>query len=233
MWASLIARMNALLPAGKRQRFLTPLLYQVAANGRTVGQNGCVDITIGQNASHPRPGVGYDATAGFDAVTGSLFKLGIHGRDGISLQEHWREGPRTYLGLATRGFPNLFMITGPQSPSVLSNMVVSIEQHVDWITNCLRHMRERGVDVVEPLPDAEMHWVTHHNEVANATLVPTTNSWWVGSNVPGKLRRIYPYLGGVGNYRAVCEQVAARDYDGFHMSVHDAAAVAGTTVHCP
>ena len=163
---------------------------------------------------------------GFDAVTGSLFKLGIHGRDGISLQEHWREGPRTYLGLATRGFPNLFMITGPQSPSVLSNMVVSIEQHVDWITNCLRHMRERGVDVVEPLPDAEMHWVTHHNEVANATLVPTTNSWWVGSNVPGKLRRIYPYLGGVGNYRAVCEQVAARDYDGFHMSVHDAAAVA-------
>ena len=90
-------------------------------------------------------------------------------------------------------------------------------------------MRERGVDVVEPLPDAEMHWVTHHNEVANATLVPTTSSWWVGSNVPGKLRRIYPYLGGVGNYRAVCEQVATRDYDGFHMSLHDAAAVAGKT----
>jgi cation diffusion facilitator CzcD-associated flavoprotein CzcO len=152
---------------------------------------------------------------GFDAMTGTLFKLGIRGRNGLSLREKWAEGPRTYLGIATHGFPNLFMITGPQSPSVLSNMPVSIEQHVDWITDCLRYLRETGRDTIEPLPSAEDDWVDHHNEVTQTTLLPMANSWWVGANIPGKPRNLYPYVGGVGTYRQICDEVAARDYDGF------------------
>lgn len=152
---------------------------------------------------------------GFDAMTGTLFKLGIRGRNGLGLQEKWAHGPSSYLGLTTHGFPNLFMITGPQSPSVLSNMPVSIEQHVDWITDCLRYLRDRGLDTIEPLPAAEEDWVNHHNEVTETTLLPRANSWWVGANIPGKPRNLYPYVGGVGTYRQICEQIAARDYDGF------------------
>jgi len=152
---------------------------------------------------------------GFDAMTGTLFKLGIRGRNGLGLQEKWAQGPHSYLGIATHGFPNLFMITGPQSPSVLSNMPVSIEQHVDWITDCLRHLREMGLDTIEPMPEAEHDWVEHHNEVTQMTLLPRANSWWVGANIPGKPRNLYPYVGGVGTYRLICDEVAARDYDGF------------------
>jgi len=158
---------------------------------------------------------------GFDAMTGSLFRLGIRGRGGTGLQEKWSEGPRTYLGIATHGFPNLFMITGPQSPSVLSNMPVSIEQHVDWITACLRYLRDNGFDTIEPLPEAEDDWVAHHNEVTETTLLPRANSWWVGANIPGKPRNLYPYVGGVGTYRLVCDAVAARDYDGFALGAAD------------
>ncbi|MGQ0482378.1 MAG: flavin-containing monooxygenase [Pseudonocardia sp.] len=154
---------------------------------------------------------------GFDAMTGTLFKLGIRGRQGLDLAEKWAEGPRSYLGIATHGFPNLFMITGPQSPSVMSNMPVSIEQHVDWITDCLRHLRSKGLDTIEPLLAAEDDWVDHHNEVGAATLLPMANSWWVGANIPGKPRHIYPYMGGVGTYRRICDEVAARDYDGFGL----------------
>lgn len=152
---------------------------------------------------------------GFDAMTGTLFKLGIRGRDGVGLEEKWADGPHTYLGLATHGFPNLFMITGPQSPSVLSNMPVSIEQHVDWITDCLRRLEEQGYDTIEALPAAEDDWVSHHDEITATTLLPRANSWWVGANIPGKPRRLYPYAGGVGVYRLLCDEVAARDYDGF------------------
>jgi len=152
---------------------------------------------------------------GFDAMTGTLFKLGIRGRGGLDLRQKWAQGPRTYLGLATHGFPNLFLITGPQSPSVLSNMPVSIEQHVDWVTDCLRHLRDTGRDTIEPLPAAEDDWVDHHNEISEATLLPMANSWWVGANIPGKPRNLYPYAGGVGTYRTICAEVAARDYDGF------------------
>jgi cyclohexanone monooxygenase len=152
---------------------------------------------------------------GFDAMTGTLFKLGIRGRGGLDLRQKWAQGPRTYLGLTTHGFPNLFLITGPQSPSVLSNMPVSIEQHVDWVTDCLRHLRDTGRDTIEPLPAAEDDWVDHHNELSEATLLPMANSWWVGANIPGKPRNLYPYAGGVGTYRTICAEVAARDYDGF------------------
>ncbi|GAA4702801.1 NAD(P)/FAD-dependent oxidoreductase [Pseudonocardia yuanmonensis] len=154
---------------------------------------------------------------GFDAMTGTLFRLGIRGRDGVALEEKWAEGPHSYLGIATHGFPNLFMITGPQSPSVLSNMPVSIEQHVDWITDCLRFLREQGYDTIEALPDAEDDWVGHHNEVTQLTLLPRANSWWVGANIPGKPRNLYPYVGGVGTYRLICDEIAARGYDGFGL----------------
>ncbi len=159
---------------------------------------------------------------GFDAMTGALFNMGIRGRGGVALKEKWAAGPRTYLGIATRDFPNMFMITGPQSPSVLSNMPVSIEQHADWIADCLKYMREHDLDEVEPLSEAEEDWVVHHNEVAAATLLLKANSWWVGANIPGKPRALYPYVGGVGNYRQICDDVAAKGYEGFAMAKHGA-----------
>jgi cation diffusion facilitator CzcD-associated flavoprotein CzcO len=165
---------------------------------------------------------------GFDAMTGTLFKMGITGRGGVPLQEKWAEGPRTYLGVATHGFPNMFMITGPQSPSVLSNMPVSVEQHADWIADCLKYMREHNLDKIEPLPEAEDDWVDHHNAVAQATLLPMANSWWVGANIPGKPRNLYPYVGGVGNYKKICDEVAAHGYDGFGMGRYGASSVTGT-----
>ncbi|MEQ3549538.1 NAD(P)/FAD-dependent oxidoreductase [Pseudonocardia nematodicida] len=166
---------------------------------------------------------------GFDAMTGTLFTLGIRGRDGRDLRDKWADGPRSYLGVATHGFPNLFMITGPQSPSVLSNMPVSIEQHVDWITDCLRDQRAHGLDTIEALPDAEDDWVDHHDEVTAATLLPRANSWWVGANIPGKPRSLYPYVGGVGTYRLICDAVANRDYDGFARGTGGAATSGGFT----
>ena len=155
---------------------------------------------------------------GFDAMTGALLEIDVRGRDGRPLKEKWSEGPRTYLGLATAGFPNLFIVTGPGSPSVLSNMVLSIEQHVDWIADCIGYLREHGVATIEATPDAEDGWVAHVGEVAEATLFPRANSWYVGANIPGKPRVFMPYLGGVGTYRAHCDGVAANGYEGFSVS---------------
>ena len=155
---------------------------------------------------------------GFDAMTGALFAIDIEGRDGLSLRDKWAEGPRAYLGLATAGFPNLFIVTGPGSPSVLSNMPVSIEQHVDWITDFIGYARDRGSDVIEAAPDAEDSWVDHVNEVANGTLMPMANSWYVGANIPGKPRVFTPYVGGVGEYRKICDAKAAAGYEGFVLS---------------
>jgi cyclohexanone monooxygenase len=155
---------------------------------------------------------------GFDAMTGSVAKIDIRGRGGDTLNQKWAAGPRTYLGLMSAGFPNLFVITGPGSPSVLSNMIVSIEQHVDWITDCLAYMRDRDLDTMEAAVDAEDKWVAHVNEVAYATLYPTANSWYMGANVPGKPRIFMPYIGGVGPYRQICNDVAAGGYEGFVMT---------------
>ncbi|MBM3677121.1 MAG: hypothetical protein FJW96_04460 [Actinobacteria bacterium] len=155
---------------------------------------------------------------GFDAMTGALFAIDIKGRDGVALKDAWKDGPRTYLGLQTAGFPNLFTITGPQSPSVLSNMIVSIEQHVDWLTDAIVHMRERGLDTIEPTREAQDAWVDHVNEIGNMTLFPKANSWYTGANVPGKVRVLTPYLGGVGPYRERCNQIAADGYEGFELS---------------
>jgi cyclohexanone monooxygenase len=152
---------------------------------------------------------------GFDAITGSYFKMDIRGRNDLSLKEKWSEGPKTYLGLQAVGFPNMFMITGPGSPSVLSNMPVSIEQHIEWIANFLQHMRERGIEVVEADADAEAAWVSHVNEAAESTMFMLANSWYLGANIPGKPRVFMPYAGGVGNYRRKCDEVADNGYEGF------------------
>jgi cyclohexanone monooxygenase len=150
-------------------------------------------------------------------MTGSVAKIDIRGRDGQTLNQKWAEGPKTYLGLMSAGFPNLFIITGPGSPSVLSNMIVSIEQHVDWIADCVIHMRDRGLEVMEASKEAEDRWVTHVNEVAHATLYPQANSWYMGANIPGKPQIFMPYIGGVGAYRQICNDVAAKGYEGFAM----------------
>ncbi|WP_433298313.1 flavin-containing monooxygenase [Pseudonocardia sp. CA-142604] len=154
---------------------------------------------------------------GFDAMTGALTAIDIRGRGGIALREKWAEGPRSYLGVAVAGFPNLFTITGPSSPSVLSNMIVSIEQHVDWITDCAAYMRERGIGAIEATGEAEDGWVAHVEEAGNATLYPTADSWYMGSNVPGKPRVFMAYIGGVGVYRQLCDEVAAKGYEGFTL----------------
>jgi len=155
---------------------------------------------------------------GFDAMTGSLVAFDIKGRDGVMLKEKWAAGPRTYLGVATAQFPNMFMITGPGSPSVLSNMMISIEQHVDWIADAMTYMREHGKQVIDPTLESEDEWTEHVTEVGNTTLYPTANSWYMGSNVAGKPRVFLPYIGGVGPYREICDQVAEKAYDGFDLT---------------
>jgi cation diffusion facilitator CzcD-associated flavoprotein CzcO/acetyl esterase/lipase len=152
---------------------------------------------------------------GFDAMTGALVSVDIEGRGGLELRDKWADGPKTYLGLMTTGFPNFFTITGPGSPSVLSNMTVSIEQHVEWVRDCLVHMRDERLEVIEPTPVAEAGWVQHVNDCGDITLFPRAKSWYMGSNVPGKPRVFTPYVGGVDRYRKTCEEVVQRGYLGF------------------
>ncbi len=152
---------------------------------------------------------------GFDAMTGTILAIDIHGRDGVSMRDVWADGPRTHLGLMVAGFPNLFLITGPGSPSVLSNMIVSIEQHVDWVSDALAHLRAQGLSTMETTLTAQEDWVAHVNEVAHRTLYPQANSWYMGANIPGKPQLFMPYVGGVGTYRKICEEIAAKGYPGF------------------
>ena len=162
---------------------------------------------------------------GFDAMTGPLLRMNICGRDGLSLGEAWRAGPRTYLGLQIAGFPNLLTITGPGSPSVLCNMPVAIEQHVEWITACIAHMRRHGFDRIEPTQQAVDRWVDHVNDAANATLLPQAkHSWYLGANVPGKPRVFMPYAGGMARYRGICARIAENAYEGFALSADARAA---------
>ena len=163
---------------------------------------------------------------GFDAMTGALTRINIVGRDNKTLADEWHAGPRTYLGLMSAGFPNLFMITGPGSPSVLSNMMVSIEQHVDWITDCLAAIAARQCDCIEATQAAQDAWVDHVNQVAHKTLYPAANSWYMGANIEGKPRVFMPYIGGVGAYRVKCDEIAANGYPGFILSTASQQAVA-------
>lgn len=152
---------------------------------------------------------------GFDAITGALADIDIHGVDGSALRDEWADGPRTLLGLQVAGFPNLFTVTGPGSPSVLSNMLISIEQHVDWIADCLLHLRKLGHDRIEATRDAQDRWMDHVADLAAETLYPQANSWYVGANIPGKPRTFMPYVAGCGEYRRECEEVVAGGYSGF------------------
>ena len=150
-------------------------------------------------------------------MTGALHAIDIRGRGGRKLTEKWSAGPITYLGLGTSGFPNFFTITGPGSPSVLANMVTAIEQHVDWITDCLDFMRLEGHSTIEATPSAEEEWVSHVNSVANETLYPTCNSWYLGANVPGKPRVFMPYIG-FPPYVEKCNEIVANGYEGFALT---------------
>ncbi len=156
---------------------------------------------------------------GFDAMTGPLKALNLKGRGGHTLDKDWSDGPHSYLGLSVAGFPNLFTITGPQSPSVLSNMPVSIEQHVEWVSDCIDSMRKSGKTLIEATPEAQDQWVAHVNEIVNMTLMVGANSWYMSANIPGKPKAFLPYLGmeGVGGYRKKCDEVAAKGYQGFAL----------------
>jgi cyclohexanone monooxygenase len=154
---------------------------------------------------------------GFDAMTGALLSVDIKGRDGLSLRDAWAAGPRTYLGLNVVGFPNLFTITGPGSPSVLTNMMVSIQQHVDWIGACIHHLRDNNIATIEAQQQAQDEWVEFVNMMANLTLFPSCNSWYLGANVPGKTRVFMPLLG-FPTYEEKCDQVVANNYEGFALA---------------
>jgi hypothetical protein len=151
-------------------------------------------------------------------MTGSLVKLDVTGREGRTLREYWHAGPRTYLGLQIPGFPNMFTITGPGSPSVLCNMPPAIEQHVDWITRCIKHMRDKGLDCIEVPEQSGDLWQAQVDAAANATLLPKVkHSWYLGANVPGKPQVFMPYAGGLNHYRDICEDVIKDNYRGFEF----------------
>ncbi|MGG1678398.1 alpha/beta hydrolase fold domain-containing protein [Neobacillus sp. NRS-1170] len=154
---------------------------------------------------------------GFDAMTGPLFNIDIRGKNDISLKEKWADGAelKTYLGIATSGFPNMFMLTGPQSPSVLSNMMVSIEQHVDWVADCINYLREHHLEAFEATGEAEEFWSQQCRAIADMSLLTKTDSWYMGANIEGKPRGFLAFAGGVGLYRIICDDVAARGYEGF------------------
>lgn len=155
---------------------------------------------------------------GFDAMTGALRAIDIRGVGGVALREKWAHGPRTYLGISSAGFPNMFIIAGPGSPSVLSNMVHSIEEHVDWVTRLIQHARDSNRAHVAADIQSENEWVHHVNDVADRTLYPRGNSWYVGANIPGKPRVFMPYVGGVPAYRKILNEVADDGYRGFLLS---------------
>jgi cation diffusion facilitator CzcD-associated flavoprotein CzcO len=155
---------------------------------------------------------------GFDAMTGALSRIPINGRDNISLNKAWEAGPRTYLGLMTHGFPNFFTITGPGSPSVLSNMLPTIEHHVEWIAECIDYLQQQGIKEIEADLQAQNDWVAHGNEIASKTLRYSCSSWYLGANVPGKPRVFMPYIGGMPAYRKKCAAVVTAGYEGFCLN---------------
>ncbi|HEX9326969.1 MAG TPA: NAD(P)/FAD-dependent oxidoreductase, partial [Reyranella sp.] len=154
---------------------------------------------------------------GFDAMTGALREIDVRTTEGAVLRDHWEGGPLTYLGLMVSGFPNMFVVTGPGSPGVKTQMIASIEQHVDWIADCIGHLRKEGFDRIEASPQAEGEWVEHVNKVADSTLYPLANSWYMGANIPGKPRVFMPYVGGFDRYKRQCDAIAARGYEGFKL----------------
>jgi cyclohexanone monooxygenase len=160
---------------------------------------------------------------GFAAMTGSFDRIRITGRNGLTLSEKWQAGPRAYLGVASAGFPNLFMITGPGSPSVLASMIQAIEQHVDWMADCMAHLRDLGAATIEPMQHDEDDWVEHVNEVSKVSLRSTCSSWYVGANIPGRPRVFMPYIGGFPIYVQKCNEVMSNGFEGFAIEGADTA----------
>ena len=154
---------------------------------------------------------------GFDAMTGALYRMNIKGRNGLSLQDCWSSGPRTYLGLSVHGFPNMFTITGPQSPSVLTNMPVSIELHCEWIAKCIKQMNEQNMVEIEAHLTHQDNWVSHTKELADTTLFPLADSWYMGANIPGKPRVFMTYVGGCVAYEETINEIASKGYEGFNL----------------
>jgi cyclohexanone monooxygenase len=160
---------------------------------------------------------------GFDAMTGAMKEVDIRSDAGADIKSRWADGPRTYLGVMMADFPNLFMVTGPQSPGVKSQMILSIEQHVNFIGNCLTELQRRQCDRIVPTLEAETDWVEHNNQVAHSTLYPKANSWYMGANIPGKPRIFMPYVGGVHTYARRCNEIVANGYEGFELTARRAA----------
>jgi len=183
----------------------TPIEEIVPAGIKTASQTHDLDIIV--------------FATGFDAMTGSLLKLNIEGVNGRKLNDDWRAGPQTYLGLQIPGYPNLFTITGPGSPSVLCNLPPAIEQHVEWITDCIKHMQNHALTTVQTSDEASQQWQKEVDRAANATLLPQVkHSWYLGANVPGKPRVFMPYAGGLSHYRSICDEVVAENYRGLTFS---------------
>ena len=155
---------------------------------------------------------------GFDAMTGALLRINISGRNGIKLADEWVAGPKTYFGIAISGFPNMFIITGPGSPSVFTNMVTSIEQHVDWVADGITHLKETGKQTIEAELDAQENWTAHGNEIASKTIFYSAASWYVGANVEGKPRIFMPYIGGAHSYIEKLAEMTKDGYRGFALS---------------
>ena len=189
----------------------------------TVGRMSALASAITPNGLRTAAAVyALDAIAfatGFDAMTGAMKEIDIRTDQGMTIEEKWADGPRTYLGIMMAGFPNLFMITGPQSPGVKSQMILACEQHIDWIADCLQHLRDKGLRRIEAEKSADDAWVQHTNEVADSTLYPLANSWYVGANIPGKPRVFMPYVGGMTAYKKKCDEVAAKGYEGFVLTM--------------
>jgi cation diffusion facilitator CzcD-associated flavoprotein CzcO len=204
------------LDSGYFETFNRPHVHLVDVKANPIAEITPAGVRLADGTEHEFDAIVY--ATGFDAMTGPLNRIDVRGRGGRLLREKWAEGPRTYLGLMSHGFPNLFTITGPQSPSVLSNMPVSIEQHVEFIGRIVADLRERGAGLIEPTQQAEDDWVAHVAEQAAGTLFPTADTWYMGANIPGKPRVFLPCLDFVGPYRARCDEIADHDYEGFTLS---------------
>ena len=174
------------------------------------------DAIITEDGRYPLDSIVF--ATGYDAVTGALTRIDIKGSGGESLKDKWADGPKTYLGLMIAGFPNFFTLTGPGSPSILTNVVMAIEQHVEWVADCVAHINRTNATLIEAEPQAEGEWVEHVRDVANGTLHVQANSWYMGANIPGKPRVMLPYVGGLGVYTDICNDVVADGYRGFTIT---------------
>ncbi len=204
------------LDSGYYETFNLPHVHLVDVKSNPIAEITPAGVKLADGTEYEFDAIVY--ATGFDAMTGPLNRIDIRGRGGRLLRDKWADGPRTYLGLMSAGYPNLFTITGPQSPSVLSNMPVSIEQHVDYIARIIDHLRDRGATTIEPTAEAEDAWVAENQQLAEATLFPTADTWYMGANIPGKPRVFLPNLSFVGPYRAKCDRIAENDYEGFTIS---------------